>query len=67
LTSTPESGIISNSFIIVGSYYDDTGSHGFLLDGDTFITIDLPGALATYADGINDRGQIVGEYSDNEG
>jgi probable HAF family extracellular repeat protein len=30
----------------------------------TFTTIDVPGALATYAYGINDRNQIVGSYFD---
>jgi len=29
----------------------------------TFSSIDVPGAFATAAHGINDRGQIVGEYS----
>ena len=28
----------------------------------TFSSIDVPGAFATAAHGINDRGQIVGEY-----
>ena len=30
----------------------------------TFTTIDVPGAVATLAQGINDHGQIVGEYLD---
>ena len=58
-------GDINNRGQIVGSYYDDTGSHGFVFDGDTFITIDFPGALETWAGGINDRGQIVGSYLDS--
>jgi uncharacterized membrane protein len=58
---------------IVGPYLDPDGTaHGFLRDRghgarrDTgvFTTIDLPGALATTADHLNNRGQIVGTYSE---
>jgi probable HAF family extracellular repeat protein len=58
---------------IVGSYLDAGGTlHGFLRDSGhgrrrdqgVFTTIDLPGALATTADDINNRGQIVGTYSE---
>jgi uncharacterized membrane protein len=38
--------------------------HGFLFDNDVFTRIDVPGALSTLALGINNRGQIVGAYSD---
>jgi uncharacterized membrane protein len=31
----------------------------------TFTTLDVPGATVTLAYGINDRGQIVGEFSDD--
>jgi probable HAF family extracellular repeat protein len=42
--------------------------HGFLLDGDVFITIDHPDAVTeTAASAINNRGQIVGGYVDAEG
>ena len=41
-----------------------TGTHGFLIDHDGFTTIDIPGARATAATGINARGDIVGSYSD---
>ena len=49
---------------ILGNYYDGA-SHGFLLDGGAFTSIDFPGALSTEAHGINDLGQIVGSYSDS--
>lgn len=29
-----------------------------------FITVSYPGATATYSEGINNRGEIVGTYSD---
>ena len=37
-------------------------SHGFLLSGGIFTTIDFPGSTYTTADGINNSGQIVGSY-----
>ncbi|HUJ31646.1 MAG TPA: PEP-CTERM sorting domain-containing protein [Candidatus Acidoferrum sp.] len=55
---------------IVGSYITSTTlsggvtvntSHGFLYDGSTYQTIDLPGASDTELRGINDNGEIVGE------
>ena len=58
---------------IVGFYLDaERTIHGFLRDrgrgarrGEgVFTTIELPGALATSADDINNRGQIVGTYSE---
>lgn len=35
--------------------------------GDTFIPIDYPGAISTSAQGINPRGEIVGQYTDAAG
>ena len=60
---------------IVGSYCDSAapcvltpfGTHGFLISGDEFQTIDIPGAVATTAIGINARGDIVGGYTDMNG
>ena len=40
---------------------------GFLLDRGRFTRIDVPGAAQTQAIGINDRGQVVGEYLDADG
>jgi hypothetical protein len=54
---------INNAGQIVGQYKfpDDNGTkHGFLKIGDTFTTIDFPGAVATTAQGINNFGDIVG-------
>ena len=50
---------------IVGSYVDaDVAYHGFLRDrAGRFTTIDIPGAKGTGIYRINDRGQIVGRYS----
>jgi len=49
---------------IVGVYSNASGTHGFLLSGGTYTTLDDPSATTgiTVADGINDTGQIVGSY-----
>jgi uncharacterized membrane protein len=62
---------------IVGAYADAQGkTHGFRLRKGVFTTIDPPGAVdvpgspgfaATAPFGINNRGQIVGQYADAEG
>jgi hypothetical protein len=45
----------------VSEFQDTAGAfHSFLLDDGVFTQIDVPGATATSAAGINDRGQIVG-------
>jgi hypothetical protein len=53
--------------VIVG-YYEDSANlqHSFVLSEGNFSTIDFPGALAgsTWAGGLNDAGQIVGQYTD---
>jgi hypothetical protein len=57
---------IDNLGHVVGTYTDadaDATYHGFLRDPHGRITtIDIPGAKATVASRINDRGQIVGRY-----
>jgi probable HAF family extracellular repeat protein len=61
---------INASGHIVGIYSDAGGnSHGFLLKGGTFFTVDVPGSLVgvsgtlqTEANGINNAGDIVGDY-----
>src|ERR1700728_2985912 len=52
---------------IVGRYFNSDGSqHGFLLQRGRFFSIDVPGAVLTDVDWINDRGVIVGYYSDGQ-
>ncbi|HLJ96721.1 MAG TPA: hypothetical protein VKU02_26345 [Gemmataceae bacterium] len=42
-------------------------THGsFLYTGGTYIALDFPGAVQTDAYGINNAGQIVGDYTDLE-
>ncbi len=40
------------------------GSAPVILAGPAVTQIDVPGATATFANGINDAGQIVGVYED---
>jgi len=51
---------------IVG-YYTDSNSHthGFLLQGKKYTTLDVPGAVATYAYGINNQGNIALTWVDS--
>jgi hypothetical protein len=42
-----------------------TSPHGFLWDRGKVIRIDVPGAPLTTAEGINDRGQVVGFTADD--
>ncbi len=52
---------INNAGQIVGAFETGDGRvHGYLLSGGAFTTIDFPGALGTYAFGINKSGQVVG-------
>jgi hypothetical protein len=58
---------INNMDIIVGSYIDANGTHGFLYDGTTYSSLDMPGATSTTPLNINDYGIVVGAYTDASG
>ena len=66
-----DNGGINERGDIVGTYCDGVapcllgpfGNHGFLISGDEFHTIDVPGATSTAIFGINARGDIVGAYN----
>jgi hypothetical protein len=68
LVSSPLSPFdINDHDQITGSYVDPAGrERSFLLDRDQnrFAQVDVPGAVGTQAQGINNDGQIVGVYSD---
>jgi probable HAF family extracellular repeat protein len=55
---------INNSSQIVGVYFSSSNgtyvAHGFLDSNGSFSSIDAPGAVGTYAYGINNSGVIVG-------
>jgi len=48
-------------------FFGPTRTHGYVLSANDFATIDVPGALATTAVGINTRGEIVGSSFDASG
>ncbi|MBZ5722836.1 MAG: hypothetical protein LAO03_21050 [Acidobacteriia bacterium] len=52
---------------IVGAGYVNNIAHGFLKVGDTFTSIDYPGAAYSTAWGINAAGQMVGNWFDDAG
>jgi uncharacterized membrane protein len=55
---------------IVGWYYDANGAqNGFLISGGTATTIDYPDAssVLTVLEGINDQGEITGQWKDTSG
>jgi probable HAF family extracellular repeat protein len=55
---------INNAGQIVGSTFDGTRVHGFVLSGGSLTLLDVPGSVSTTARGINDAGQIVGTFED---
>lgn len=65
---------INDSNQVVGAYLNGTGNYGYLYSGGTFSTLSVPGAhistpffyyggAGTLASGINDNGDIVGDWS----
>lgn len=60
--ATTATGINANGDV-VGWYFDKVGTHGFLLTGGVYSTIDYPGAAAfTELWKINDAGLVAGRY-----
>jgi hypothetical protein len=54
---------INNFGVIVGAYILPDGSaHAFMLSQGTFTNIDDPLGNTSYATGINDVGDVVGQY-----
>jgi len=63
---------INDSGQVVGNYslgqsiffgeYEVHITHGFIYDGSSFTTVNVPGGLYTNCHGINNSGQIVGYY-----
>ena len=53
---------INNSGVVVGSAQRASGSDGFEFDGVTYTWVEYPGADQTVLRGINDLGDVVGEY-----
>jgi hypothetical protein len=45
----------------------DGHQHGLLVSDGQCIAVDFPGSTASYANGINSYGDIVGRYTDTAG
>ena len=60
---------INDNGMIVGSYFGCTSScteHGFVFFKGKYLSFDFPNAFQTFADGINNAGQVVGTYTATE-
>jgi hypothetical protein len=60
VSSTPMS--INDAGVIVGTYFDGDATHSFVSSNGKFVNFDVPGADSTDARGINDHGEIMGEF-----
>jgi probable HAF family extracellular repeat protein len=60
MASTTNANGINNEGKIVGSYQDASGYHGFVYSNGKYTTLNVPLAPYTYAEDINDKGEIVG-------
>ncbi len=53
---------------VAGAFADASGVfHGFLKDGESYTTFDVPGATSTGANWINNNGEIVGSWGGPSG
>jgi hypothetical protein len=53
--------------LVVGSYNDQAGEHGFVLAGGSYTTLNIPGTSYVFPNGVNDAGQVVGYYDGGPG
>lgn len=58
---------ISDSGLIVGSYYSPQGEQGFLLRRGAYSSVAYPGAMATSLYGVNASGVAIGVFFDSQG
>lgn len=52
---------------IVGGYFDSAGTHGFLLSGGNFQSINCPGTAGVFLSGIDPLGRMVGGTNNADG
>ena len=58
---------INDCGIVVGTYGDGSTAHGFYGRPGNLHSFDLPGSVATFAQGINNEGRMVGRYATADG
>lgn len=51
---------INNSRLVAGYYFSLNVAHGFFLSGNTYTEFDLPGAINTYVNALNNAGDFAG-------
>ena len=44
----------------------NSGVLGYSMNGSAFTSVEIPSAVETWAEGVNDNGDIVGEYLDSK-
>src|SRR6202789_4146046 len=58
---------INDCGIVVGTYGDGSTAHGFYGRPGNLHGFDVPGAVATFAQGINNEGRLTGRYATADG
>ena len=58
---------VNNRGVVVGSALRASGADGFEFDGATYTWVMFPGADQTVIRGINDMGDVAGEYENADG
>jgi hypothetical protein len=58
---------INDCGIVIGTYGDGSTAHGFYGRPGNLHSFDLPGAIVTFAQGINNEGRISGRYATADG
>jgi hypothetical protein len=58
---------INDCGIVVGTWGDGSTAHGFYGRPGNLRSFDLPGAIATFAQGIDNEGRIAGRYATADG
>jgi len=53
---------INDSGVAVGIYFIGGGCYGYAYKNGKYLSFDYPGAICTGANGINNAGQVVGQY-----
>jgi len=66
-----EATTINNAGEAVGTYsltdpLLNSGVLGYSMNGSAFTSVEIPSAVETWAEGVNDNGDIVGEYLDSK-
>src|SRR5215470_3848118 len=56
---------VNDNGTIVGAFGDANGTHGFILNNNTYSPVDFPGQTSTQISGINNLGSVAGWVGPN--